>query len=194
MDVETLERIALALGAPLRIDFGRDPRMDVADAGHLAMQELVLRQGRRCGYHGEFELPTRPSEPWRSVDVVLASEERHAMVCVECWNTIGDLGAAARASVRKAAELDALAAGLWGEDVTTALVWVVRATARNRSIVVRYPEVFASRFRGSSQGWVRALTEGGQVPAEPGLVWSDLAATRLFAWRRPRERDLAAST
>jgi hypothetical protein len=97
---------------------------------------------------------------------------------------IGDIGAAVRSSVRKAAELEALAIGRWGEDATTGLVWVVRATARNRSLIGRYPEVFASRFPGSSRGWVAALTTGAEPPREPGLVWSDVNATRLFAWRR----------
>jgi len=44
--------------------------------------------------------------------------------------------------------------------------------------------VFASRFRGSSRGWVAALANGAEMPIEPGLVWSDLTATRLFAWRQ----------
>jgi hypothetical protein len=63
-------------------------------------------------------------------------------------------------------------------------VWVVRATARNRALVARYPEVFAARFPGSSARWVAALTTGALPPSQPGLVWSDVGATRLFAWRR----------
>ena len=183
-DIDMLERLAIALGLPLNVAFGRDPRAEVADAGHLAMQELVLRLGRRCGYVGGFELPTKPAEPWRSSDVVLARAAELRMICVECWNTIGDIGAAVRASVRKAAELDALAAGRFGEGMHVGLVWVVRATRRNRGLVARYPEVFASAFPGSSRGWVAALTEGAGPPNDPGLVWCDLGATRLFAWRR----------
>ncbi len=63
-------------------------------------------------------------------------------------------------------------------------VWVVRAAARNRALVARYPEVFAARFPGSSARWVAALTHGTEPPPEPGLVWCDVGATRLFAWRR----------
>jgi len=184
VDVDGLERIGIALQVPLNLGFARDPKLDVADAGHLAMQELVLRLGRRLGYDGEFELPTRPAEPWRSIDVVLASEARHLVICVECWNTIGDIGAAARVSARKLAEAEAMAVGRWGEDARAALVWVVRATARNRALVARYPEVFGSRFPGSSGRWVAALTEGSEPPIQTGLVWCDLDATRLFGWRR----------
>ncbi len=185
LDLELLQRLAIALGAPLNVAFGRDPRADVADAGHLSMQELVLRLGRRCGYSGGFELATRPAEPWRSIDVVLADEGRRRLICVECWNTIGDVGAAVRTSARKAAELEAMAAARWGEDASSRLVWVVRATARNRALVERYPEAFGSRFRGSSRAWVAALTEAATPPNEPGLVWSDLGATRVYEWRRP---------
>ena len=183
-DIDALERIALALQVPLTVAFGRDPRTDVADAGHLGMQELVLRLGRANGLDGGFELATRPAEPWRSIDVVLSHEARHRMICVECWNTIGDIGAAVRSSIRKAAELEQLAVGRWGEDAQVGSVWVVRATARNRTLVARYPEVFASRFRGSSRAWVAALTDAADLPAEPGLVWCDVGATRLSEWRR----------
>lgn len=189
IDPGTLERIGLAFGVPFSLGFARDPQADVADAGHLAIQELVLKCGRRSGYGGEFELATRPAEPWRSVDVVLADEARHRLICVECWNTIGDIGAAVRSSVRKAAELDQIAAGRWGDDAKVGLVWVVRATGRNRTLIARYPEVFAARFRGSSHGWVAALMGGSELPTDSGLVWCDLGATRLFPWRKGPATD-----
>jgi transcriptional regulator with XRE-family HTH domain len=184
--VDSVQRISVALGIPMRLELGRDPVEDTADAGHLAMQELVLRIGRATGCIGSFELPTRPAEPWRSIDVVLACPQRRTMILCECWNTIGDIGAAARATSRKAAELDALAASRFGPNASVGTVWIIRATARNRALVARYPEVFASRFPGSSRGWVDALTGGGDSPTSAGLVWCDIAATRIFAWRRSR--------
>jgi transcriptional regulator with XRE-family HTH domain len=184
LDVDVLQRIGVALNRYLEIRFGRDAMEQPADAGHLAMQELVLRLGRANGFIGEFEVPTRPAEPWRSIDVVLASRPRRLMILNECWNTFGDIGAAARATVRKTAELEALATGRWGPDARVRVVWIVRATARNRALLGRYPEIFASRFSGSSRAWVRALTEGSEPPTEPGLVWCDVAATRLLEWRR----------
>jgi transcriptional regulator with XRE-family HTH domain len=185
-DLDALQRIAIALDRPLIVSFGgRDPVERTADAGHLAIQELVLRLGRAAGYTGSFELPSRPAEPWRSVDVGLASDAGRRLILSECWNTIGDVGAAARSSTRKVADLDALATARWGVGASVGLVWVVRASARNRALIGRYPEVFASRFPGSSRGWVDALTTGSPPPAEPGLVWCDVRATRLYAWRRP---------
>ncbi len=183
-DLDALQRIAVAFGRPLNVDFGgRDPAESPADAGHLAIQDLVLRVGRAAGYTGTFELATRPSEPWRSADVGLASERSRRLIEVECWNTIGDVGTAAPSSSRKVQELEDLAVARWGPGARVGLVWVVRATARNRALIARYPEVFASRFTGSSRRWVAALMQGAEPPPEPGLVWCDVAATRLFAWR-----------
>ena len=184
VEIETLERVALALDVPLTLGFGRDGLQDVADAGHLAIQELILRLGRATGFEGQFELATRPNEPWRSIDVVLGSERRRMVLAIECWNTIGDFGAATRSSRRKAAELQDLAIGRWGPEGRAGLVWVVRETARNRALVARYPEVFATAFTGSSRGWLATLTAGAEPPTAPGLLWCDVATGRLHAWYR----------
>jgi hypothetical protein len=184
-DLDALQRIATALGRPLVVSFGgRDPLTETRDAGHLAMQELILRLGRLNGLAGSFELPTRPSEPWRSIDVCLADPRRSRRIVVECWNPIGDIGAGVRTSNRKQAELHDLAIAGGDDDAVTGLAWVVRATSRNRALVARYPEVFARAFPGSSSGWVATLTNGGPPPGEPGLVWCNVGATRVFAWRR----------
>lgn len=184
-DLDALQRLALALGRPLIVSFGgRDPHELPADAGHLAIQELVLRLGRAGGHTGSFELATRPAEPWRSADVGLASDVQRRLIEVECWNTIGDIGAAVRVSNRKRAELADLAVARWGPTGTAGLVWVVRATARNRPLVERYPEVFRRAFPGSSRRWIDAITRGTAPPDDPGLVWADVRGTRLFAWRQ----------
>ena len=112
---------------------------------------------------------------------------------MEAWNTIGNIGAAVRSTNRKIAEADALAAALWGEgrhDI--AGCWVVRETRTNRDLVARYPELFAARFGGSSIGWVMALEQAQDPPATPGLVWCDVRATRLYAWRRPALSSVGA--
>jgi len=189
MTIDAWQRLAVAVGMPLRISFGRDPLADTADAAHLAIQELVLAVARGAGFSGRFELATRPTQPARSIDVSLIHEARRSIVVAECWNTFGDVGAGARSSARKLAEARDLAVSRWGEAPhRVGLLWVVRASAANRALVARYPEVFASQFPGSSADWVRTLTDGAPPPDEPGLVWCDARATRLFAWRRPRVR------
>jgi len=190
LDLDALERLAVALDVPLAISLGRDLRQDDVETGHLAMQELVLRYGRRAGFTTQFEMSTRPVEPWRSCDVGLGSASQRVAVDIECWNTFGNIGTATRSSNRKVAELDQIAVARWGADARAALVWVVRDTTRNHALIARYPEVFASRFTGSSRAWVLALTEGGPVPDEPGLIWCDLSSGRLHPWRR---RDATSS-
>ena len=183
--IDTWQRIGLALAMPLSISLQRDPKQEPADAGHLGIQELVLRVTRPHGYRGLVELRTGATDPGRSIDVALVHDPRRRLLVVECWNTIGDIGAAARGSDRKFDEAQALAALRWPDhEHTVGLVWVVCATARNRELVARYPEVFASRFPCSSAGWNRALTEGTDPPTEPGLVWASVDGTRLFPWRR----------
>jgi hypothetical protein len=111
------------------------------------------------------------------------------LILNECWNTFGSINAAVRSTRRKVAEAEQLAAAIGGDagPYKVASCWIVRDTRRNREIVSRYPEVFATSFPASSAAWVRALTtSGAPVPEEPGLVWSDLRATRLLAWRKPR--------
>lgn len=183
--LDTWQRLAVALDIRLNIDLGRDPVEEPIDAGHLRIQELVLRLGRAAGYRGSFELAIRPGDSARSSDVGLRDDQRRRLTFVECWNTIGDLGAAARSTNGKLAEAETLAVAVGGERPhRVAGCWVVRATARNRALVRRYPEILAARFPGSSLGWVRALTLGTDPPDQPGLVWCDVGAARLFAWRR----------
>ena len=184
LDLDALERLAAALGVPLVLSIGRDLQQDVTETGHLAIQELLLRTGRRAGFTTQFEMSTRPAEPWRSCDIGLGSARQRVAVDVECWNTVGDIGAATRSSNRKVAELGQIAVARWGAEARAALVWVLRDTARNHALIARYPEVFASRFGGSSRAWVLALTEGGPVPDQPGLIWCDLSTGRLHPSRR----------
>lgn len=186
LSMDTWQRVGLALDRPLVVSLARDTQEEPADAGHLRMQELILRLGRATGRTTTFELPTRPADASASADVGLGDRAHRTLILVECWNTIGDIGAAARSTARKVAEAEQLAVvrGGDGDAWRVASVWVVRATRRNRGLVARYPEVFAARFPGSSVGWVRALTSAAAPPDLAGMVWCDIAATRLSAWRR----------
>ncbi len=188
--LDTWQRLALAVDRPMRIELRRDGREEPADAGHLAIQELVLRLGRRAGSKGTFELPTRPSDPSRSTDVGLRDDQSRLLILVECWNTFGDVGAAVRSTNRKLAEAADLAVAIGGErPYRVAGCWVVRDVPRNRNLIARYPEIFASRFPGSSVLWARTLGAPAgngprhDPPLELGLVWCDARATRLFPWR-----------
>lgn len=183
--LDVWQRLAVALDRPLLVTLGADAQTEPADAGHLAIQELLLRLGRRLGYDAGFEAASRPADPARSIDGRWRHDGRRILLLLEAWNTIGDIGAGARSFTRKLAETEAYAIALGeGRPHRACGCWVVRSTLRNRALIGRYPEVFAARFPGSSERWVRALTEGTEPPSEPGLVWCDVAAKRLFAWRR----------
>lgn len=184
LSIHVWQRLASFLELPLRVEVGRDAIAEPADAGHLRIQELMLRLGRAGGYLRTFELTTKPADPSRSVDVNLRDDIHRRLLRIECVNTFGDIGAAVRSSDRKGADCQGLAIAIGhGQPYAVHSCWVVRATRRNRSILARYPELFASRFPGSSNGWVRALTTASQPPAAQGLVWCDVAATRVFEWR-----------
>ena len=174
-----------ALGIFLRFEFGRDPQAELRDAGHLAMQDLLLRVTKPGGWVGGFELATTPSDPSRSIDVPLVDRRRRRMAIAECWNTFGDLGAAARSSDRKVAEANQLAVAIGGEGrpFEIGLCWVVRDTSANRELIARYEHIFRARFPGSSAQWVAALTDGASMPRHAGLVWCDVRSRRLFAHR-----------
>ena len=132
-------------------------------------------------------MPTRPADPALSVDVGWRDDQRRVLILNECWNTFGNINASVRSTHRKQAEAEQLAATIGGEAgvYRVATCWIVRDTRRNRELVGRYPEVFAAAFPAASVDWVRALTTAGApVPDSPGLVWCDLQATRLFAWRK----------
>ena len=181
--------LGIALGRPLAISFSRplgESRLPL-DAGHLEIQEHVLRLAHATGRRGTFELPTRPADPARSTDVGLRDDRHRALIQVECWNTFGDLGAAIRATNRKSAEASAHAIATTpgdAEPYRVATVWVVRATATNRRLLATYPHIIDAAFPGSSRNWSRALTDGASPPAEPGLVWFDPATGRVTEHRR----------
>jgi hypothetical protein len=84
----------------------RRPPRDAGAAAALA---------RATGRTGSFELPTKPAEPWRSTDVGIRDDRHRVLILVECWNTFGDIGAAARSTNRKLAEAATLRRAI-GED------------------------------------------------------------------------------
>lgn len=184
---ETWFALAIAVGRYLRFEFARDPMVELVDVGHADIQELVLSTSKPAGYRGDFELRTRATDPTRSIDVPLLSRKQRRLVITECWNTFGDLGGAARSSRQKMVFAAEQAVVLGGDDgpFDTGLCWVVRDTIRNRELVARYRHIFEALLPGSSLDWVRALSvPGASMPSEPGLVWCDLHARRLFARRR----------
>ena len=177
--------------ATCEFEFARDPQSDLADAGHLDIQEMLLRLTLARIWERMFEALSRTWGSDRSIDVRLLDRSGRRLVIAECWNTFGNLGEATRSSDRKVRDAQEQAVAIAGDGppLQVGLVWIVRDTAANRATVAKYEHIFATRFPGSSQLWVKALTvPGAPMPSEPGLVWCDLRATRLFAHRAHRGR------
>jgi hypothetical protein len=190
---ETWFALADALGRYLKFEFARDPLEEPADAGHLDIQKLVFRLGIEGNFdERRVELPGHSGRGW--TDVALAKRSTRVLVLVECVNVVGDLGQSFRSGDRKQAEAERLAATLGGDGppFAVSVCWVVRDSARNRQLLGRYRDLFEARFTGSSVAWVAALSKGGPIPSEPGLVWCDARATRVFAWRQTRPRGTVA--
>ena len=161
--LETWVKLGKAIGRRLAVSFSReiDPH-EPRDAGHLAAQELVLGLARRHGRHADFELPTRPTDPARSIDVALRDGLDRTLIVVDHVNRLDDLGAAARATTRKVPEAEDLAtvAAAAGRAYRASVCWLLVDTAANRRLVARYPEILQSRFPGSS------LLRMGTVPEQ----------------------------
>jgi transcriptional regulator with XRE-family HTH domain len=189
-------RIGLAIGRPFAAAFSRDLEPLPRDAGHLAAQELVLELARAHGHEAFFELPTRLDDPSRSVDVGIRDDRHRVLVLVEIVNRVGDLGASARSTARKAAEAAALAAF---RDYRVATCWLLVATAANRRLASEFPAVLRAQFPGPSRGWARALASGAEPPMESGICWVDPRSPRIRAvrlrrptpWRRSRPGSLS---
>jgi transcriptional regulator with XRE-family HTH domain len=177
--------LGIALRRPLSVGFSRPVGADaaLADAGHLDIQEYLLEIGRTNGRRGSFELATNRADPSHSIDICEADPAHGCLLVLEAWNRFGDLGAAARSSDRKVAEVVRTAQGTRA-DVRNC--WIVRDTAANRNIARRYPEILAARFPGSSTRWVEALEQGSSPPTEPGIVWFDASRRRLRPMRLGR--------
>ena len=182
--VDAWQRVGLAVGRPLRVDFGRDALETTSDAGHLEGQELLLRLLRMGGSRRFVELPTRPADSRRAVDVAALDERLGVLIVVQVWNTFGDLGSAVRGFDRELAAAAEVAAGMGFPGATVAGCWAVVDNRSNRTLVAQYPEFFATRFPGSSFAWARAITTGAPPPLAAGIVWLDLRRGELVARRR----------
>jgi transcriptional regulator with XRE-family HTH domain len=170
--------VGSALGRPFAAGFSHESSIaGPVDAGHLAAQELVLRIARTHGRTGLFELPTRESaRDGRNVDVGLRDDLHRALILIEIWNRLDDLGSAGWSTRRKVHETAALA---MFSGYRAASCWLFVDTAANRAIVRRYAAVLRAMFPGSSFAWTRSLVEGAPPPRNPGIAWIDPRSGRI---------------
>ena len=181
--------VGQAVGRPLAVSFTRPTTVEVRDAGHLAIQELMLAHAERHRWGRHFELPTRTSTASLSVDVLLRLDAARVLLIIEIWNRLDDLGAAVRTTHRKQSEAAALAlvAGGDGRAYRVATCWVLRDAAANRELVRRYPAIFRAEFPASSRAWTEAFRAGTAPPTESGVIWAHPSAgLSALNLRRPQ--------
>ena len=183
LEVGLLVRVARVLGIAPRVELTRDPLDGPADAGHLAIQELLVRLAQATAGAALVELPLGTSDRARSVDVCVYRRALGELIVEEAWNRIGDVGAGLRSFDHKLALAAEAAVAFSTPPTKVTGVWVVRATRANRALLAAYPALFAARFPGPSRAWVHALVTGSAAPQAPGIVLCDVDATRLFEWR-----------
>jgi transcriptional regulator with XRE-family HTH domain len=177
-------KVGLALGRPLAISFSRDvgdSNQALADAGHLAAQELVLRLGRLNHRLANVEFPASARRMPGVIDVLLRDDRARVLLMLEVLNRTHDLGAAARSTDRKYADIEGLAI-LIGADAgpyRVAVGWLLTETAANRRLVAAYPEILRARCPGSSVALAKSLMTGSPPPTEPAIAWVDVRADRI---------------
>jgi hypothetical protein len=177
--LETWASIAAASGHQLAAFIERVPgTTQPRDYEHLKRQQLVIATARSGGWTATVEeaIDTDWDRP-RSIDVVLKRTARGEVAVVEVWNLVDDVGAAFRG-------LDAKAARITRQHGRAAgALMVIRGTRRNRALVNDFNALFRAQFPGSSVGWLAALTADKPMPARAGLLWTDVAGTRLLVAR-----------
>ena len=175
--------IGVAIRRPFAASLSRptDPDTTLRDAGHLAMQETLLALAASTGRRAAPERPSNSDDPRHASDVAMRDDTHHLVILPRLGTRSVTSEQRSGPAHRKHADTLATA----GDGYRVASVWVVRASAANRAIVARYPNLFAATFDGSSRAWVRTLVDGADAPELPGLVWFDPSRRRLIEWRRP---------
>ena len=177
--------LAKALDRYLRFEFARDPQAELADAGHLDIQELVLRVRRSGGWERLFEARSRRL---RVGPVGGRQARRHAAAAGWSSGSAGTRsatsGAATRSSERKLqdAEEQAVALAGDGEPFQVGLVWIVRDTKANRALVNQV----SADLRGALPGLVGRSGSGRS--RNRARRFPSAAGTRLV--RPPRYETL----
>jgi transcriptional regulator with XRE-family HTH domain len=156
------------------------------DLEHLRRQQLLVTASVAGGWRAAPEEPIDVGGRGpHFVDVLLRRIRGgiHETSVAEIWDLLNDVGGAMREFERKVAAVRDGSA-----DGTASGLFVVRATRRNRALLHEFADVFRARFGGSSEAWLRALTDPeAPMPNQPGLLWTDVAGTRLIAAHLQRD-------
>ena len=181
-NVDTWAAAGAAVGLQLAAFFEQAPgASQPQDLEHLRRQDLVIRSSTPGGWVGDPEsLIDDDGRYPRSIDVRLRRPARREAAAVEVWDLMTDGGAAMRGLEAKVLATRTRLGPTWRVQG----LLVIRGTRRNRRLVPELSALFAARYPASSGAWLRALGDPDvPMPHEDGLVWTDVAGTRLIAAR-----------
>jgi len=195
--LETWAVAAVAVGEQLVGYFEHAPGAErPRDIEHVRRQNAVIEAARRGDWtaHPELAIDTDVVRS-RSIDVALVHSAAREAAVVEIWNWFDDVGAGLRGLDGKKAALQVRlseADGPW----RVGGLYVIRATRRNRALVIELAAVFAARFPGSSSAWLRALTDEGAcepMPALDAYAWSNTEGHLRAVRRAPNRHSRAVA-
>ena len=157
------------------------------DMEHLRRQASLVALASHGGWEALPELAVdRGTQRSRSIDVALIRAARRVAIITEIWDWFEDVGASFRSIDGKREALRTLLSDRGGDADAWAVrcLFVVRRTRRNAALVSELHPLFAARFPGSPQAWLRALGDPhANLPGADGFLWStrtgELRASRL---------------
>jgi transcriptional regulator with XRE-family HTH domain len=180
--LETLAACAAAVDAELAAFVQARPGSDLPrDIAHLRGQAAIVREAAPGGWAPAVEVAIDPeARRSRAVDVVLERRARTEIAVVELVDLLADAGQDMRGLSDKVA-----AVRRRNPAARVAGLLVLRATRRNRALLVELAPVLDARFPASSGTWLRALRDPeAPMPEQDGLVWARVDGGGLFARRR----------
>jgi transcriptional regulator with XRE-family HTH domain len=162
MTVDSLDRIASALGATLIMDIGYRGGLGdrLVDAAHAALADLVVQVLDRAGWQIELEFGFNVFGERGSVDVLAWHAATRTLLIVEVKSRILDLQDMLVALARKLRLVPDLARKQRGWDALhVAHLVVTYASTENKSVIARHPALFSTALpaRGVSiRSWLRS--------------------------------------
>ena len=172
--LETLWRIALALGGEVRLSLVPGAGVPLRDRFQAPMVETLLAATHpRWTRHVEVAVRT----PARgSIDVVLTLPSDRLLVAVEVFSQIRRLEQQLRWTAEKAVALAATSigaavAGPTGESLTVSRLLVVRSTASTRQVATDFAETLRAAYPARSRDAVAALRDAAASWPGPAVVW-----------------------
>lgn len=180
---EVLVAIADVLGADLTIRAypGTGPRIHDHVQARIIEELIRVTKDR---WRSFVEVPVyRPARGY--VDLVLDEISAPRLLATEVHSDLRRLEQQLRWAHDKAASL--ASSELWKRFVVepeVSSLLVLRSTQRTRTLVERFPEMFASLYPARAEAIHKAITGGGPWPG-PGLLWARVVGDDVILLPRP---------